>query len=832
MAVQDIDGQRQRRSLTWPAPPAEPAPTFDWQLLLYNIALLAAAPLLGLYLLWRVVGRGKSRTGWRERLGFVPRAARYRAGGPRIWLHAVSVGEVAAAACLLDAIKRRIPAAQVLVTTTTPGGRAAADKTCRAADAVFHFPLDFMPAVERAMRLVRPDLCLLVESELWLNFLAAARRRGVPTMVVNGRVSDRTLRRLRLLRPLFRWVVKRVDRFSMQSRTDAKRITGLGADPLRVTDLGNVKFDQAAARVPAAERSRLARELGVAGAQTVIIAASTHPGEEQIAVDAFHTVRQVDPAARLIIAPRHVERAAEVERAVAQAGLRSRRRTQGPPDAAEGPNTVVILDTVGELERVYAVATAAFVGGSFAPIGGHNVLQAAAQGVPCVFGPHMHNFRDIAEIITDAELGWQVQSPEELGMALAWLLKDRRRLERIDKRCERVLARHRGAADRCALAAVGMLGYRPPGMPATLGTQVKAFVVGALSGTDDGAAARLLVALMAPASLIYWLGLKVNRLAYVLGLARVTRLPARVISVGNLTSGGTGKTSAAAALASAMVARGKRAAILSRGYGRRAGGAGSTLVSDGVRVVADHRVAGDEPYLLATKVPGAAVLVGNDRRRTGRRAVEDLGADTLILDDGFQYWRLAKDREIVLIDALAPFGSGLLLPAGVLREPVSHLRRADAVWITHCDVAGVERVRAIRARIGRIFNGPVIETVHRPVGVRSLDADEIMSLAELDGKQVVALSGIGNPLSFELTLAGLGAEVVPVRFPDHQPYSAEDCRAVERFARRRGALIATTEKDAVRLDAKSFSMPVWVLLTEMAAARPGMNLTSEMGLET
>ncbi|UCH36175.1 MAG: tetraacyldisaccharide 4'-kinase [Armatimonadota bacterium] len=825
MAVQHPVSKPSPTILTWPAPAPEALPAFDWRLLLYNLAQLLFAPLLGLYVLWRIVVRGKLRAGWRERLGFVPAAGRHRPGGPHIWLHAVSVGEVAAASCLLDTIKRRMPAARVVLTTTTATGREMAERTCRGADAVFFFPFDLMPAVERAFDAMRPDLCLLTESELWPNFLSSARRRGVPTMVVNGRVSDRTLRRLRLLRPFFPWIVRRVDRFCMQSDGDVRRIVHFGADPRRTANLGNVKFDQIIARVPADGRAELARELGVAGAETVVLAASTHAGEERTALDAFHTVRQVDPAARLIIAPRHIERAAEIEQAVAQAGLRSRRRTDGPSASAEGPNTVVILDTIGELERVYAVATVAFVGGSFAPIGGHNVLQAAAQGVPSVFGPHMHNFRDIAAIFLDTGLGFQVQRPDELGPKLAWLLEERSRVRAIADRCAEVLARHRGAADRCVTAAGEMLSYRPPGVEATPTRQFHAFALGALSGADGSNGARLLVALLTPASVLYWLGLKVNRLMYRIGLARVTRLPARVISIGNLTTGGTGKTSAAAVLAAAAVESGSRPAILSRGYGRR-DRQRTAVVSNGARLLANHVTAGDEPCLLARKVAGAAVLVGKDRRETGRKAVDAFGADVLILDDGFQYWRLAKDYEIVLVDALAPFGSGLLLPAGILREPVDHIRRADAVWISHADLAGANRVAAIRARLSRFFDGRIIETVHRPVELRSLDGGETLEPAELRGKLVAALSGIGNPLGFELTLERLGAHALPVRFPDHHRFTPEDCAKVEQFARRRGAVIVTTEKDAVRLDVDAFSTPVWMLEVALVAAKAGVALTS------
>jgi len=822
MSVEHRVSQHQL-SLTWPAPPPEPAPALDWRLLVYNLLLFLAAPLLMAYALWRM-GRGKSRTGWRERFGFVPEAAHYRPGGPRIWLHGVSVGEIAVASSVLQAVRRHLPTAQVVVTTSTSTGHRMAVKTCSGA-AIFYFPFDFIPAVERALRLVRPDVCLLMEGEMWPNFLAAARRRGVSTMVVNGRISERTWRRLRRVGLLFRWVVRRVDRFCMQSDVDADRIIRLGADPARVANLGNVKFDQIIPRVPAEARAELARELGVAGADTVVIAASTHPTEEAIALEAFKAVRRIDPRARLIIALRRIERAAEVEPLIAQAGFRSWRRTQGRPPANDDPDTVFILDTIGELERVYSVGTVTFIGGSFAPIGGHNVLQATAQGIPSVFGPHMHNFRDIANLAIQSGVGFQVRTAEELGRKLAWLVEDRRRVRAIEERCDELLAKRGGAAHRCAIAAAEMLGYRPPAAPATLASQTRVFVVGALSGADRSATARLLVALLAPLSGLYWLGLKVSRFMYALGLARVTRLPARVIATGNLTTGGTGKTSAAALLAKSALAQGKRPAILSRGYARR-GGHAIAVVSDGQREPADPMVAGDEPSLLARKVKGAAVIVGTDRRQTGRHAIETAGANLLVLDDGFQYWRLAKDTEIVLIDALAPFGTGLLLPAGILREPLSHLRRADQIWLTHSDLVSDERATAIRDRLRQFFPGPIIETIHRPVALRSLDGSEIGDINGLEGALVAALSGIGNPLAFEKTLEKLGARVLPLRFPDHHRYSPRDCVAIQRFAQRRDVTIVTTEKDAVRLPTRAFAAPVWVLEVEMAARHPGADLTA------
>ncbi len=314
-------------------------------------------------------------------------------------------------------------------------------------------------------------------------------------------------------------------------------------------------------------------------------------------------------------------------------------------------------------------------------------------------------------------------------------------------------------------------------------------------------------------SWLYAFGLEVDLLTYPLGLARVTRLPARVVGVGNLSMGGTGKTLAVQRLVREAQAAGQRVAVLSRGYRRKSTDAvGVVATPEGICLSA--RAAGDEPFLLASSLPGVPVLVGKNRRLTGWHAVEHFGTQLLVLDDSFQYWRLHKDHEIVLLDALQPATRDHVLPRGFLREPWGHLRRAHEVWITHAELAPPSRVRALAARVRRTAPHAALHfTEHKPLQLRAPDG-ATAPLALLQDHPVLALSSLGNPSQFEAMLAGLGAVVTPCRYPDHHPYDDADVAAIA-AAVPAGALVVTTAKDAVRLPAAP-PFPLWIVDVELA----------------
>ena len=301
---------------------------------------------------------------------------------------------------------------------------------------------------------------------------------------------------------------------------------------------------------------------------------------------------------------------------------------------------------------------------------------------------------------------------------------------------------------------------------------------------------------------------------YAVGAFRKRKLPQRVISVGNLTLGGTGKTPAVIHIASLLEKNGKHPVVVSRGYGRKDPSA-IVVVSDGQAVFADSKDGGDEPALIAAKLPGVPVVVGSDRYRAGLVAGQAFSPDTLILDDGFQHVRLRRDLDIVLVDATDPFGNGKLFPAGILREPLSALKRADVVLITRSDEAG-ERTGPLKARIRRYTKAPVFSSAHRPVDLMNAATGEIKTLSALRGLPILAFSGIARPALFTSLLASLGAEVkAAMVYPDHYAYRKADMEALfQKAAEVKAAMIITTEKDAARL--KSMNPDgIWALRIEL-----------------
>ena len=329
-----------------------------------------------------------------------------------------------------------------------------------------------------------------------------------------------------------------------------------------------------------------------------------------------------------------------------------------------------------------------------------------------------------------------------------------------------------------------------------------------------GMGAACVRALLGGLAAVHRVVLEVWLATYRVGLARVTRLPATVIAFGNLSMGGTGKTLAVCRLAREMAATGKRVAILSRGYGRASREDQVVLFTPDAPPRESPLMVGDEPYLLAASLPGIPVLVGKNRRRTGRRAIDEFAAEVLLLDDGFQYWRLWKDREIVLIDALQPAGRAHLFPRGLLREPWSHLARAQEVWITHAHLAPPARVAELAALVRRHApHAQLRYTEHRPLCLRAPDGTTA-PLSRLQDQPVLALSGLGHPEQFEQMLATLGARVTPCRFPDHHVYTPEELAALAAHLPP-GACVVTTAKDALRLPA-DLPFPLWVVEVEMA----------------
>jgi 3-deoxy-D-manno-octulosonic-acid transferase len=378
-----------------------------------RLGLLVYLPVLAL--------RKLSRAGYDSAIG--QRLGRYGAdlpGEPRCWIHAVSVGEVATAVPLVEALARRWPELGVVMTTATPtGARIVSDRLSGRASHRY-FPVDLPGPVRRALDAVRPCFFIGMETELWPNFLRALAARGIPSMIANGRISDRSFRRYRRVRFLISRMLRDVAVFAMQSEEDARRIIALGAQPERVVVTGNLKTDLTPPE--AGSEVLWQRLLGLGEDDLVWIAGSTHRGEDAAVLDAFIRLRARFPRLVLLIAPRHPERVPEVERLVIGRGLKAVRRSGLP--GARDRNAVIILDTVGELAQLYRVATVVFVGGSLVPTGGHNMLEPALLRKAMLFGPHTSNFRESADALLAAGGAVLVREGAELERSVGLLLGD------------------------------------------------------------------------------------------------------------------------------------------------------------------------------------------------------------------------------------------------------------------------------------------------------------------------------------------------------------------------------------------------------------------------
>jgi 3-deoxy-D-manno-octulosonic-acid transferase len=426
---------------------------------IYSVLIVAFFAVMSPYLLYQAIRYRKYVASLPQRLGYLPVSFNLD-GDQSIWIHAVSVGEVLTARALLPDLRERYPRLRIFLSTTTMTGQEVARNNLQYVDAVFYFPFDFAFIVNRTLRLVKPRLFIMMETEIWPNLLRACRRAGVKTMLVNGRISSRSYPRYRMARWFFRPVLGDVDRFCMQSDESARRIVDIGADRARVAVTGSLKFDSLQAHGPAggelAGSNRVLRYFRVRADRPVVMAASTRKGEEEFVFEAFQRIRARIPDALLVIAPRKPEQWDEVEGLARRRGWLVARRSELAVDA-EPRQDVVLLDTVGELAQLYQVATVVFVGGSLVDTGGHNILEPAVFGKPIVFGPHMQNFAEIAQAFLEHGAAIQVRGPRELPSTLLELLGDPVRRASLGAAARALVEANRGARVRTLDAIAELL---------------------------------------------------------------------------------------------------------------------------------------------------------------------------------------------------------------------------------------------------------------------------------------------------------------------------------------------------------------------------------------
>lgn len=409
--------------------------------LLYCFLIYCLVPFVLLRLLWRSRKNKAYRHRWKERFGWIKFPKHCRHG---IWVHTVSVGEVIAAAPLINAIHKQYPNKQLIVTTMTPTGSERVKALCP--DSVFHVytPYDLPGAVKRFLKKTKPQLLILMETELWPNILHAANKRGIPCLLANARLSEKSRRGYARFQPLVRNMLSCINVIAVQARPDAKRFLALGAPEQQMQITGSVKFDMHIPDSLYEKAKQLREQLGVN--RPVFIAASTHEGEEEQVLSAFRQIKQQQPECLLVLVPRHQERFNKIAQLCESAGYQVVRRSENKP--CESTTDIYLGDTMGELRLMLAASDIAFIGGSLIERGGHNMLEAAAFSIPVISGPHVFNFLEITRLLNEAKALVMVENDKMLAQAVCALIKETDKREAYGRNGKSVVEANRGALDK------------------------------------------------------------------------------------------------------------------------------------------------------------------------------------------------------------------------------------------------------------------------------------------------------------------------------------------------------------------------------------------------
>ncbi len=716
--------------------------------------------MVALYLLYRGIRDRAYFTHVSERLGFLPAA--YQTTGARVvWFHAVSVGEVLSSVELIRRLKSQDSGLSVFLSTTTLTGRAAAEQ--RLKEHVFYLPLDYRWMIRRVLRRLRPSAVVILETEIWPNLYRESKRAGASLMMVNARISDRSLPSYRRAGGFFRHVLCWPDAILAQTEEDARRLQIAGAPQQVISTAGNLKYDF---NPPS---SGIAPEIlrFLSGPGPVWIAASTmppqapnDPDEDDTVIAAFLALAR--PELRLALAPRHPQRFDSAAEKLTHAGIPFARRSS--IHAAPADARVLLLDSIGELAALFERASVVFMGGTLASRGGHNILEPALFAKPVIAGPHMENFAAIADEFTARGGLVRIASAADLAASVATLLDDPPHARALGAEARKLASAKRGVVERVASEILAQASLGIPNPPRTLPARLA----------------------LTPLSWLWRAGHRVN-----LNAPRRS-LSTKVVSIGAVAMGGSGKTPVVAHLAERIAAAGKSPAILTRGYRRKSNE--PVIVPRGQTAPAS--ITGDEAQIFL-RAAHAQVGIGADRFALGRAIGSQLHPDVFLLDDGFQHVRLKRDQDIVLIDALDPLSGGVF-PLGRLREPFSNLARATAILVTRVEagqnISGIERLIRRYNHSAPIFRCKMIPREWVRLGASDVQPAQIFH-------RVGAFCALGSPNSFWRTLDELGLEVAfRETFRDHHAYSLSD---LQRLAARASAqsveALVTTEKDLMNL---------------------------------
>ncbi|WP_196591359.1 tetraacyldisaccharide 4'-kinase [Pectinatus frisingensis] len=802
--------------------------------ILYDIVVVLLMIVLLPYFIVRLIREKGFGERMKQSFGFLPKHALDKvAGKDCIWVHAASVGEIVAASPLVKEFRREFPEIPILISVVTCSGYTMANRIIKDADSIIYFPLDLPFLADHTVKKIKPRIFLPVETELWPNLLKAARRYDVAVMMVNGRISDKSVNRYRYMFSLLSDMVGTVNKFAMQSEIDASYIIRLGADPKLVAVTGNTKFDQTYTNVSAEGKKKIIAELGLDDAEGIIIAGSTHKGEEVYVLDAFMKLRNEFPKVKLIIAPRKIIRKDDVKNICEQRGFKTAFRTDLKKRIYHG-HDIVILDTIGELGKIYSVGDVIYIGGSLVPHGGHNILEPAAHGKAIIVGKNMFNFKDTYMLFKKRDACLTVNNSIELAQQMIKLFRQPEIRHQMEVTSLAIIHENQGASRRSAVILRQVLeeldkNHKTLAVPSTEAIEnLQTYLFELVHGRrEKHVVGYLIIFVLDIFSFIYEKLVNLKLWLYQSGILKRQSIDCYVISIGNITVGGTGKTPTSQRLAKEISNIGYKVAILNRGY--RAKWHGDVgVVSDGRKLLMTASQAGDEAFLLAKNLPDVPVLIGPDRSLTGEYAIENFGVEVAILDDGYQHWQLKRNMDILLVDSINIFGNEHILPRGTLRESLSHLDRADVCLLTKVDQATPHSREYIRKTLSQNNDHAlIVESIHNPMGFVEIGewSDNIgctgKKIVEMVGCRIMVVSAIGNPASVEQTLQSIGTIIVEsIRFPDHHDYSLDEIAAVMKQAEKRGAeAIVITDKDAVKFPQEIIQeknrIPIYIISIEI-----------------
>jgi 3-deoxy-D-manno-octulosonic-acid transferase len=419
---------------------------------LYNAVLLVAAIIVLPYYLLKIIFTGKYRKSLIPKLG--GRQSKILANlkdGPRVWIHAVSVGEVTAAAPIAASLKAKRPDVKIIFSTSTETGQEMARRLIQSAAAFIYFPLDIPQIVRKSIRLAKPDIFVMVETELWPNFLKACKLKRIKTLMVNGRFSLRSYGKYRLTSFFWKKILNALSAAGMITKIDAARFTNIGMPEDKIQVMGNAKYDALAAMASPALQKEIARRFNARAEERFFVAGSTHPGEEEIIIDVYKKLLEHHPEFKLIIVPRHIERTGAILELLQKSGLTDvitlTNMNKGKIRKSE---RIIVVDVIGELFKIYSLATIVYCGGSLVPKGGQNILEAAAWGKVIFYGPSMDDFSEEKALLEEAGGGVTIRSAQELFQNILRVLEYPEELEKRGDRGKAVVAANMGAAARYA----------------------------------------------------------------------------------------------------------------------------------------------------------------------------------------------------------------------------------------------------------------------------------------------------------------------------------------------------------------------------------------------